>query len=302
MKHICKCVFCFALLCTWVVACDKLDEEQFEKYAIFTRNNFQAWDVTYGKNSVANVVISVSGTSTLSDAMTVEVVVDPVLLDHYNFENFRKDSSQYYQLLPSNCYSIVDSKPVIAAHADYSMMPIQFDLDKIDMYKSYVLPMRISSTSAHSVGLTPYNTLLMSVNFKNLFSGVYTSTLRARVGGEEVSVSDNQVFKTISDSVCFLPASYLQVPAMKRQYPVNIRIHADNSLSFSTSNAAMDLSFQPPVFTNKNQRNIAELTVIDAKRSTMKLYLDYSYTDKSDPEREKRVDVWGYVIREIVKN
>lgn len=171
---------CLLTAASLMVACEDLPDEQFTKYANFTRSDYQEWVMEYDPSGevTSDVSISISGTSVLSKDLKVEVELNTAKLDSFNFEKFRNETALYYEVLPEDCYEIADYGTTIKAGDEFGLMPVKFHLDKINKYKNYVLPLSIFRVSANSIALSPYYFTLMNIVLKNNFSGLYSSSLK----------------------------------------------------------------------------------------------------------------------------
>lgn len=295
-------IYLTILLGAIVTGCNDLPDEQFEKYAVFIRNGFHEWHMPFNNEGevVTNMSISVSGTSTLTEDMDVEIAVNEELLKAYNFEKFRNDVSSYYILLPTDCYELETTKITVNAGDEYALIPIKLNLDKMDKYLNYILPVEIVSVSKYNVGINGYNESLINFVFDNEYSGLYTMAVDLNSSEGNLFINGQQSLKTVGKNTCFFPVSYLDKESEKKNYNINVTVNSDSTLTLSANNPDIEFDFATPDKGKNNETNIIEITETGKNAKTMKFYLNYSYLDKSNPEvNPVRRNIRGSLVREI---
>jgi hypothetical protein len=268
-----------------MTGCDKVPAEQFTKYVLFTRNGFQPFEMSFDstKSGVYTqpISISVSGTSYSTKDVNVDFEVNDSVLQQYNFDKFRNDSVAYYKILPPNTYSIVSKQVTIKTGSEYATLPIEFNLDMIDKYQDYVLPIMITKTSDYTVGIQGTSATLMNVVIKNSFSGNYSmSGAKLNDGKSELTMNNTLTLKTVAAQKCsFLAGDIAINTPNKNDYLVEVAVNADSTLSLNAVNNKIDLQFTNPSFEKNNFKNVMQVTQTGTNKFTYKLWLNYSYLD-----------------------
>ncbi|CAG5068449.1 hypothetical protein DYBT9623_01180 [Dyadobacter sp. CECT 9623] len=132
-------------------------------YSLYTR----AFDLA--DESEYPITVSYSGADVAPNDITVNLGIDTSALSQYNEEQHTE-----YDLIEPAVYtmptSVVIPKGQRTATVTLKVMPNKFDFEK-----SYVLPIQIQSVSSGVVSGN-FGTILLSVNAKNKYDGVYTVT------------------------------------------------------------------------------------------------------------------------------
>lgn len=289
----------FAILST---GCNELPEELFEKYAVIIRSGYHEWAIPFSNESsvATSISVAVSGTSVISEDMDVEIAVNSALLDEYNFEKFRNDEASYYTLLPEDCYSFESMKTTIKAGDEYALIPLNLNLNNMDKYKNYVLPVEIVSVSKHSIGINGYNQSLINIVLVNYYSGSYTMAVDLRSSEGNIFINQEQSLRTVDLNSCYFHVPYLNKASEKEDYIINMKVNSDSTLAFSANNADIELAFATPNKEKDNEINIVQITETEKKTKTIKFFIDYSYMDKSNTEIAPiRRNIKGYFLREV---
>lgn len=133
------------------------------KYALYTR----AFDLA--DESEYPITISYSGAQVAPEDITVKLGIDTAALSQYNAEQHKK-----YDLIDEKLYTLVTSV-VIPKGERTAVAKLKFKSSAFDFSKKYVLPIQIQSASAGVVSGN-FGTILLNVNAKNKYDGVYTVT------------------------------------------------------------------------------------------------------------------------------
>lgn len=131
------------------------------KYALYTK----AFDLA-PENSYT-VTVSYSGANVAPEDITVSLGLDDTAIKQYNTEQ-----STAYELIPASLYTLPASV-VIPKGKRTADVVVKFKSNNFDFSKSYVLPMQIKSVSSGIISGN-FSTILLSVNAKNKYDGVYT--------------------------------------------------------------------------------------------------------------------------------
>ncbi len=296
-------LFLSILSILFITGCDdKLPDEQFEKYAVITRNGFHEWNIPYSNQAefLTTISVSVSGTSILSKDIEVEVAVKPENLEAYNFEKFRNETSSYYSLLPEAAYEFETTKVKIKAGDEYTLIPIKIKLNNMNKYLNYVLPVEIVSVSDYSIGINGRNQSLINFVLVNEYSGTYSMAVNQRSSEGDLTIDREQRLGTINHNTCFFPVAYLNKTNAQKDYMVNMTINPDSTLNLAANNPDIEFTFATPNKERNQETNIIEMKDSGKKTKSMKFYMEYSYLDKSNPEVEPvRRNIKGYFLREV---
>ncbi|MEG0807312.1 MAG: DUF4361 domain-containing protein [Alistipes sp.] len=286
------------LLATLVLfcACDnKLEDELFTKHVLINQNGFREYNLNYVNTSVKDTVITVAinGSSRLDRDITVNLAINPDTLAGYNWEKYRNDRSRYYELLPEECYSFVGEGILIKAGTEYTNVPIQFYLDKIDKEKNYVLPISIISTSEYQVGAPQYSTVLMNIVLSNDYTGTYALSGRVQEieTGDFMDVRMTRTLRVVDPVTVSLFASNTSERVSNREdYRINMMVNPDSTLTITALHPDLiELTCDTPNLDPKNPRNKIQIArTIDVQNShkvyvVTTFYMFYKYVDKTDP-------------------
>ncbi|TWR29797.1 DUF1735 domain-containing protein [Mucilaginibacter pallidiroseus] len=113
------------------------------------------------------VQVSYSGSSLPTSDVTVNLGLDLDALKAYNAAH----SPQTSVVLPSTVYTM-PSSVVIKAGQRKADIVVKLKTNLFDLQQAYILPLKITSTSAGAVS-SNYGTVLYSVGAKNQYDGVY---------------------------------------------------------------------------------------------------------------------------------
>jgi hypothetical protein len=226
----------------------------------------------------------------LASNVTVDLTVDIDTLEAYNFEKYRNSTALYYDLLPEDCYELESSSVTLEAGSEYTLLPITFNIDKIDKYEDYVLPLTISSASGASIGKAPYNTILMSIVLSNNYSGTYSSDAKLEdfTDRTTLNLTQNRKLRVIDHStVYFYAGNVSEDDEDKSDYIVQMTVNEDSTLTLNALNP--DIELEADESNIEDQINVVEQVVTaDPKDHSKeyvltKFYLSYEYKDISNP-------------------
>lgn len=133
------------------------------KYALYTK----AFDLA--DESEYAITVSYSGARVAEEDISVKLGIDTAALSQYNAEQHKE-----YDLIDEKLYTLVPSV-VIPKGQRTAVAKLKFKSSSFDFSKSYVLPIQIKSTSSGTISGN-FGTILLNVNAKNKYDGVYTVT------------------------------------------------------------------------------------------------------------------------------
>ncbi len=114
------------------------------------------------------IYVNLASPNTLSTAVTATLALDVAYLTSYNATN-----GTAYALLPDTTYTLTSMARSIPAGQRLDSMVVTFKFNKMDLTKSYVLPLTIATAS---VPIEQWNHLLINVQVKNAYDANYTGT------------------------------------------------------------------------------------------------------------------------------
>ena len=286
-----KLIYIISFICMNFIACDNLPDEQFEKYVLITHNGFVDKELIYNSSKELNteVSVSISGTSVLKQDVNVSIDTDAEALQKYNFEKYRNDEALYYNILPDGAYSF-EKNITVKAGKEYSTVPIKLDLTSIDMFKNYVLPISIKTTSDYNLSPGGYHTTLLNLIFKNSFSGNYSINGTLKGTSESLSLSIRRILKVIDSNTCFAYMGNIDEEDLDRdKYIFTIKINEDKTLTLTGMNPETKFT---PVESDwgEEKKNVMEIT-----ETEIRLYLTYSYIDSQDSVKPVKKTFTGYL-------
>jgi len=133
------------------------------KYALYTK----AFDLAPENNFP--ITVSYSGANVAPEDITVTLGTDPAALTQYNTEQ-----GTAYDLIPASLY-VLPTSVVIPKGQRTASVALKFKTNNFDFSKAYVLPVQIKSISSGTISGN-FGTILINVNAKNKYDGVYTVT------------------------------------------------------------------------------------------------------------------------------
>jgi Domain of unknown function (DUF1735) len=165
------------------------------KYALYTR----AFDLA--PENDYPITVSYSGANVAPEDITVNLGIDEAALTQYNDE---QDAA--YDLIPASLYTLPTSV-VIPKGQRTATVALKVKSSSFDFTKSYVLPVRIQTVSSGTISGN-FGTILLSVNAKNKYDGVYKPT------GTMVDVT-NPAFASLASAGQFVEYTLETVSATK---------------------------------------------------------------------------------------
>ncbi|MEO6287113.1 MAG: DUF1735 domain-containing protein [Dyadobacter sp.] len=166
------------------------------KYSLYTR----AFDLA-DENDYP-ITVSYSGAGVASEDITVTLGIDTAALTQYNAEQHTK-----YVVIDPKLY-VLPASVTIPKGGRTATVGLKVKSNNFDFSKSYVLPVQIKSASAGTISGN-FGTILLSLNAKNKYDGVYKVTGKmsdvinpAFVGLYTTGRIVEYTFETISATKC----------------------------------------------------------------------------------------------------
>lgn len=119
--------------------------------------------------------ISYSGPNSNNKNIELTLAADPTALAAYNQQMIDVLHGSTYELMPSNYYELTETTVTIPKGQTKVTTSIEFFPDQFDLTKSFVLPLRIVSSSEGTLS-AHFSVALLAVVVKNIYDGVYEIT------------------------------------------------------------------------------------------------------------------------------
>lgn len=271
-------------------ACDRLEDELFEKNSYIVRNGWQDYELTVTEDNLAVLPIyfGVNGTSVNDKDITVTMEVDQDTLDRYNWEKYKNQTSLYYKILSPETYVFDNSSWTIPRGELNASAYITIDLTKISqvgsLYDDYVLPLRISSSIGEPMGKSKYTKVLAHIGFKNNYSGIYSGKgVVTQQGTSYTTETTSTHLYAINNDVCYMFVGEKTRLNTADYLDYVVEIHRDMFGNITLVSKNPDLQFNPysAKLTRKythnyaDQRYYTEVTTIE---------MSYAYVDNTQGE------------------
>lgn len=170
-----------------LTACDDrdnpLDKEQYVKqvYLVGANEVLQTKRVDYAGNGELYVSVAIGGSQLPDQDVTITLgTATQDNIDRYNHKNVVAGGIKY-QALPTDWYSLPSWDGTIRRGEVYTRIPIKVDPSRISCDSLYVIPLKITKTSAYQTiandrhsNVAKDTCLLVHLQMVNAFSGSYT--------------------------------------------------------------------------------------------------------------------------------
>ena len=180
------------------------------------------------------VSISMGGSNTISQDVTINFEEDPSLIDAYNSSNFDTDVAKYAIALPEDHYTIENYSCTIKAGERLGVIPVKVYPAGLSVDKTYFIPLRV--TTYDNAEMDPEKgTILFQVGIKNHWAES-TGTAYNMLGRRQ-NVTDFTTGEAIEST-----ASEISMPGTKYVYPYandEVRLFPGNE-TYSTDHHKME--------------------------------------------------------------
>ena len=157
------------------------------------------------------VSISMGGSNTISQDVTINFEEDPSLIDDYNSSNFDTDVAKYAIALPEDHYTIENYSCTIKAGERLGVIPVKVYPAGLSVDKTYFIPLRV--TTYDNAEMDPEKgTILFQVGIKNHWAES-TGTAYNMLGRRQ-NITDFTTGDAIEST-----ASEISMPGTKYVYP-----------------------------------------------------------------------------------
>ena len=180
------------------------------------------------------VSISMGGSNTISQDVTINFEEDPSLIDAYNSSNFDTDVAKYAIALPEDKYDIENYSCTIKAGERLGVIPVKVYPAGLSVDKTYFIPLRV--TTYDNAEMDPEKgTILFQVGIKNHWAES-TGTAYNMLGRRQ-QITDFTTGEAIENKT-----TEIQMPGTKYVYPYandEVRLFPGNE-TYSTDHHKME--------------------------------------------------------------
>ena len=222
------------------VACD--EQEVFEKeqyknifgFVCESDNTKEKIVSLHLEEATTYVSISMGGSNTISQDVTINFEEDPSLIDAYNSSNFDTDVAKYAVALPEEHYTIENYSCTIKAGERLGVVPVKVIPNGLSVDKTYFIPLRV--TDYNNGEMDPEKgTVLFQVGIKNHWA--QSSGTAYNMIGRRQQVSNVTTGDPIENVT-----SEISMPGTKYVYPYSdneVRLFPGNE-TYSTDHHVME--------------------------------------------------------------
>lgn len=228
-------------------------EEQFENYISFkapiNSEGVSRINVSYksAEPSTYQVPLIVSGSTTNNKTYNVHIGLDTDTLDVLNYERFNNRKDLYYRVLDPRFYTFPETVQIKAGE-NTGLLPIEFNLEGLDLTDKWVLPLTIEDAPDGSY--TPnyrkhYRKALLRVMPFNDYSGNYSGTnYKSYLAGaeNEAAIVKSLIMTYVVDdeTIFFYAGTVDETRTDRKNYKIKARFNTDrNTVELFTENDQM---------------------------------------------------------------
>lgn len=307
-------------VCSFTSCENNIPDEQFTKMVLLTKNGVQDYNIEFTGEGLVELSfpISVNGTSANNQNVTVRLAEDPDTLQAYNFDRFRKKTTLYYLSPTEKMYSFPSGPEVtIEAGKDYAVFPLTFNLKEFDLYRNYVLPLKIENVSAYQPAWSQYTKLLMRLNVSNFISGNYSvdgKLWEENFPNQKLPITST-VLRALSADQCYLFAgNVIETDEDRDEYSLTVKVDRDKyEDSVNDETGAMIRKYTSVTIGSKNEnKNVKDesngSSWVEVSRTAdpinnnlenvvTRIYIRYSYMNLRDSEYPVKMVFEGTLSR-----
>ena len=202
-----------AALCS-LVSCNEKEVFEKEQYKnifgfVCESDNTKAKVVSlHLEEATTYVSISMGGSNTIKQDVTINFEEDFSLIDSYNSSNFDTDVDKYAVALPEDHYTIENYSCTIKAGERLGVIPVKVVPNGLSVDKTYFIPLRV--TDYNNAEMDPEKgTVLFKVGIKNhwaVASGTAYNMLGRR---QQVSDINNDVITDVTTEISMPGTKYI---------------------------------------------------------------------------------------------
>ena len=254
--------------------------------------------------STFQLPLIVSGTTTNSQNLHVEVGLDLDSLKTLNYERFQNRNDLYFIPLSDSYYEIPSYNVTIPAGSRQGLLPINLTFENINMFYKWVLPLTIVDDPSADYQSHPrknYRKAMLRVIPFNDYSGVYqTTAIRIYFAGTTTNalVINTRTTYVVDENTVFFYAGITDEDYVNRDvYKILMTFNDDGTLNIRAENENINFKLlSTPVYTI--EESMDELLPYLMHRY-ITVNLSYSYDDiTSVPNHPISYEVMGSMISE----
>ena len=290
-----------------VISCNsEWDEEQYEQYISFKApvGDKGVTDIyvryKQGGEATYRLPMIVSGSLPNGKDRTVHIAVDTDTLDILNAARFGREDL-YYVALESNRYAF-PSTVDIPAGTFSTLLDITFNLDNIDLFKKWVLPLSIADDPSYNYEGHPrknYAKALLRVLPFNDYSGTYSTTaMQVYIKNRDGSIDKSEAIPTttrtayvVDENTVFFYAGAMDEDLIDRdKYKIKFHFEPDGEklVKITSDNDKIKL----------NQLKETSYTIAEVPDVTRPYLLHYEFVDYTSANEEIPYYVTGVLTLE----
>lgn len=234
--------------------------------------------------STFQLPLIVSGTTTNSQNLHVEVGLDLDSLKTLNYERFQNRNDLYFIPLSDSYYEIPSYNVTIPAGSRQGLLPINFTFENINMFYKWVLPLTIVDDPSADYQSHPrknYRKAMLRVIPFNDYSGVYqTTAIRIYFAGTTTNalVINTRTTYVVDENTVFFYAGITDEDYVNKDvYKILMTFNDDGTLNIRAENENINFKLlSTPVYTI--EESMDELLPYLMHRY-ITVNLSYSYDD-----------------------
>lgn len=282
------------------IGCEDNKEEFLDEYStiLYLRNSGEVPLTLYktGEKTIYDLVVTKAGSN-----LNAVTEVDVVTLNEQELMDYNATYGVNYNLLPENCYSFSDTKPLFFDASDtYKIVPIELNTSEIEKTieknedKTYVLPIKLTNSKDSINNEKQYlllNPSVVSITVGFKYADFTNQTLSEGSGKENIPFTIDLSLNSIWDFSCKIRINENLVEAYNQEKETSLVLLPANSYTISssidfTANKEMEskgyISLDKSKLSYGNYLLPVELTeisknefLIDSKRNTSLIGISY---------------------------
>lgn len=200
----------FVAMLVLLVSCNDykvFEDEQYKNVFALISNSDNINSKVFSLDSTSAtgyITLSMGGSNTITEDVTIQLVEDPSLIDTYNKNIYDQNVSKYAKRLPQANYDIASHQCVIKAGQRGGIIPIVIKPEGLSPDSAYFIPIRVDSYNRYEMN-PKKNYMLYRVYIKNKWAvgdgtTIYTLRGKRRVlpSGNEISLPGTKIMAPIS--------------------------------------------------------------------------------------------------------
>lgn len=298
-----------------VISCNsEWDEEQYEQYISFKApvGDKGVTDIyvryKQGGEATYRLPMIVSGSLPNGKDRTVHIAVDTDTLDILNAARFGREDL-YYVALESNRYAF-PSTVDIPAGTFSTLLDITFNLDNIDLFKKWVLPLSIADDPSYNYEGHPrknYAKALLRVLPFNDYSGTYSTTaMQVYIKNRDGSIDKSEAIPTttrtayvVDENTVFFYAGAMDEDLIDRdKYKIKFHFEPDGEKLVKITSDNDKIKLNQLKETSYTIAEVPDVTRLYLLHRYVTFSVDYEFVDYTSANEEIPYYVTGVLTLE----